>query len=1194
MRKLKLLFAACALLVCAGVQAQKDVTSQYITNATLSDGTNGWTKTFTKNTQTTDPADAFSASTRGNNTVGYATEAYAGWGSLIQTAYSMKQTITLPAGNYRLVNYSFYRQGAAYNTNPEKSLAYLVAGEEKVLIKTLGSITAAGYANSQAEGANVFDSKMYRNVIEFTIAIDNTPIEIGVEGTFDEAKCWCIVGMFELFDLDDLASVSSPTDVTYAITNPGFEYRDLSGWTNTINQGNNTYATNNNFTSKAGTGFYESWKNGAALGTAGSFTQTLTNMPAGLYELSVYAHNVEQYNSNAGGTGMFVIANTDKTEIGSIGQYKVRTTLASDGNLTIGINLDNCTGNWIAFDRFELQFYGDPLAAYQDLLDAAVAEAQAYIDSNPALSTEQIAALQSIVNANDNDDSAFTEESQFSTAIQTIDDAVATYKTLVTPWANFNALKTAANAIAAVAYTETTSSSHTTFADAITAQTTAADNAATVEAINTAIGTLTTAIKTYIAGAEPANDGEYFDITCLMTNPDFEDSHNGWTYLAAPSVSWSNCEYYEKEFDINQTVTGLPTGSYSLSVQAFQRPGWAGDVWTAYSGGTDGASSVLYINSITSNVKNIMADAQDSPKLDKIEGKNYGDWPYDSQVGSDGSYKYIPNSQQGAKLYFDAGLYDATCAAVVDEAANGSLTLGFKSTKTHVSGDWTIFDNFRLYYYGSSLLIYYKQYLPQLQAEASADLSNALYANVTGKEKSDFETALAATPAEETEAAYKAVIDGITDAQTAFRDAATAYDALVAAKTYTALTEITSNIGAGVFQYPSSVSTLWSSYSSAKSAVDDYTVSATSTAAAVQALVDALDDAIEAYEGITLNAPAANTRYNLVVATDSHAKNGNAVVIVPGSTSNNNPTGYGLNANFAINSNLNQAVTFTQVSGNNYNISFETAEGTTYLTYGTTNGSAAGWSDSQIQATTDASKKGEFKIAATTTDNVFNIYNTLTNSTIACQGGGNIYTETGNADFSVSVASQASITINTSAAGYGTLILPFAATLPTDVKAYTCAEVSGDQLTLIEADEVAANQAYIIEGSWNETKTGWGLGTALENKVGLLTGVYAATTAPAGSYVMQKNNNKVGFYKVVDGSQPTVGANRCYVTVPASEGARAAFFFNTEATGIEAIEALTNGEGQIFNASGAQLPKLQKGINIVRKADGKSYKVMVK
>ena len=43
MRKLKLLLAACALFVSAGMQAQKDVTSQYITNATLANGTTGWT-----------------------------------------------------------------------------------------------------------------------------------------------------------------------------------------------------------------------------------------------------------------------------------------------------------------------------------------------------------------------------------------------------------------------------------------------------------------------------------------------------------------------------------------------------------------------------------------------------------------------------------------------------------------------------------------------------------------------------------------------------------------------------------------------------------------------------------------------------------------------------------------------------------------------------------------------------------------------------------------------------------------------------------------------------------------------------------------------------------------------------------------------------------------------------------------------
>lgn len=418
-----------ALLAFAGnACAQRDITSQYITNAKLSNGTNGWTKTFTKNQQVTDPADAFSNSVRGNNTVGYASEAYAGWGSLIQTEYSMKQTITLPKGNYRLVNYSFFRQGDTDDaTHNNASKAYLKAGNQSVLLKTLRSIVAPYYANSQAEGANCFDSKMYQNTLEFSIAADNTAIEIGIEGTFDEARSWCIVGMFELFDLDDLASVSSPTDVTYAITNSGFEYRNLTGWTNNITKGNNTYGNNNNFSSKAGVGFYESWQasESGGLGNAGTFTQTLANMPAGLYELSVYAQNIEQYNNSAGGTGMFVTANSNQTEIGSNGQYKVRTTLPADGDLTIGIKLENCTGNWIAIDRFSLLFYGDPLQALKDLRDGYVTEAQDILNGNDAqyLTAEQQTALQSAIDAG----IAATTETDLNTVTSTtLPNAIST------------------------------------------------------------------------------------------------------------------------------------------------------------------------------------------------------------------------------------------------------------------------------------------------------------------------------------------------------------------------------------------------------------------------------------------------------------------------------------------------------------------------------------------------------------------------------------------------------------------------------------------------------------------------------------------------------------------------------------------------------------------------------------------------
>ena len=277
MKRKLLLFAVLMMVGALGcsVYAQKDVTAKYIKNANLS-SLSGWTN---KN---------FNNPVKGNNTIGYASESYAGWDNVAIHEYSLTQEITLPKGKYTLVNYSFFRYGQSYDYDNRVSLAYLKAGDKEVAIKTLGSIEASGYANSQAEGANVFDSKMYRNVVEFNIDADNTTIEIGIEGTFDLKQSWCIAGMFELFDLNDAASVSSPTDVTYAITNPGFEYRNLTGWTS-----NGIVYQDNNWNSKVGTGFVEKWQSSAGLANA-TLTQRLTGLPNGLYELSVYGHNINQ------------------------------------------------------------------------------------------------------------------------------------------------------------------------------------------------------------------------------------------------------------------------------------------------------------------------------------------------------------------------------------------------------------------------------------------------------------------------------------------------------------------------------------------------------------------------------------------------------------------------------------------------------------------------------------------------------------------------------------------------------------------------------------------------------------------------------------------------------------------------------------------------------------------------------------
>jgi hypothetical protein len=240
-----------------------------------------------------------------------------------------------------------------------------------------------------------------------------------------------------------------------------------------------------------------------------------------------------------------------------------------------------------------------------------------------------------------------------------------------------------------------------------------------------------------------------------------------------------------------------------------------------------------------------------------------------------------------------------------------------------------------------------------------------------------------------------------------------------------------------------------------------------------------------------------------------------------------------------------------------------------------------------------------FLIAPSTTEGTFNIYNTVTNSTIACQDGGNLYTEEGNADFKLVKTSQPSITVDNGE--YGTLMLPFAQVIPEDVHVYTCAKIEDNGYTLIltEVTEggIAANVPYIVEGEWNATLTGDAKGNnSLTVTSGLLTGVYAKQDAPNGSYILQNQNDKVGFYLVnTENAKPKVPANHAYLTVPESQGANAFFFpAGGEATAITAIQALTSGNAQIFDANGVQQQRLLKGVNIVRTQEGKTVKVMVK
>ena len=112
-------------------------------------------------------------------------------------------------------------------------------------------------------------------------------------------------------------------------------------------------------------------------------------------------------------------------------------------------------------------------------------------------------------------------------------------------------------------------------------------------------------------------------------------------------------------YDIHQTLTGLPNGVYQLRAQGFYKAG-AGE----------GVVAKLYAGSAETPLKNI------------TEGSN-------------------PENCEAAGNAFNNGEYKN---AVTVEVTDGTLRIGIKAEGADAAG-WCVFDNFELYYYGTETTV---------------------------------------------------------------------------------------------------------------------------------------------------------------------------------------------------------------------------------------------------------------------------------------------------------------------------------------------------------------------------------------------------------------------------------------------------------------------------------------------------------
>lgn len=412
------------------------------------------------------------------------------------------------------------------------------------------------------------------------------------------------------------ASIKPGDDITRKIVNPSFD-NGKEGWT--VKEGNPT--------------FNDTYKNCEVYQNTFDIYQDITNIPDGVYELSVLAfqrvaeNNVASKAHDAGIEDItaFIYANDLETPFTSPYTYGMKANSGDDykyilngeevyipnsmkgmaaattenpnaytvtvpmlvegGTLRIGVrekrrpsNVNGSWGDWAIWDNFRLKYIGSKGDALNAVTTPLIAKAAGLLDSkmNAEVRTQLEAAKTAL-------ETEATVEGihTLSAAIETANTSIEAYKPLQAAIEN-----------AQTRYEENEASSTTS--DAAkgiynAAKTTAENiynNGTVADAeIPAAIKALNEGVTKYVIHdvIADASEAKPADITKVIANSDFATmSSSGWDvkdgtmgFQANNSVEAG--EFFNCTFNLQQTLVGLPAGMYRLTTQAFYRNGKAAE-----------------------------------------------------------------------------------------------------------------------------------------------------------------------------------------------------------------------------------------------------------------------------------------------------------------------------------------------------------------------------------------------------------------------------------------------------------------------------------------------------------------------------------------------------------------------------------------------------------------------------------------
>lgn len=540
--------------------------------------------------------------------------------------------------------------------------------------------------------------------------------------------------------------IKEGTDVTDKyLVNANFETTDKGWIVEKASGGNVTYGGTN--TNKC----FEAWNNSKF-----DIYQEVADAPVGVYEISVqgfyrYGRGQNAYNAFVGGTApndaVNIYVNNNNAHFKSVfdepvangelytsqtwsesteaeywypdgmisgseafanGMYVATSfgVVANAGDvLRIGVKgaTNQLGDSWAIWDNFKMVFQGTKAEIVQPLLSDAIVSMQEAINSANRVGKSTLEAANIILDGanaaiSSNDGKAmFTSLCKIIDAKNSLIESASLFTKLVQKNEDLNLawLNSAATEVvkseAANLFTEINNGIENNTLNNEDAE-------AYIAAIDKMI------IKLGIpADAENASDDNPVDLTTLIQTPNFEkdgaNSIDGWN---ADGYSFGNddsqksallVEFFGKAFDLNQTIVGLPNGTYKVSVNAFYRFGSTAEDWAKYSEdpNTQGNAYLYATSGAETNQTSVALLSSGA-----CEDNGFG-----GTSNIEGTELYVPNDMVSANLYFQA--LDAYKNDVIVKVVDNELTIGIKLAEEDVvNNNWVILDNWTLTYYGEN------------------------------------------------------------------------------------------------------------------------------------------------------------------------------------------------------------------------------------------------------------------------------------------------------------------------------------------------------------------------------------------------------------------------------------------------------------------------------------------------------------